>query len=934
MKMVEREKEMDFLKRLLSEAGAGRGCAALITGPLAVGKSTLLDAFAEHALATGAFALTAVAAEAESGFPLGVIRQLLHRAPLGPDERQMVRGLLTRGATVIAAGDRPREAAGVTAVVHDLCAVLLELAESQPVVIVVDDVHHADDASLLCLSYLIRRLRGSKIMSAFGCASEPIHLRSEFQTELRSSPHYHQVLLRPLTSDGIVELASARLGEQVTGRIGDDCHQVSGGNPLLTSGLLDDHKDMIRAAGDGPPGTDAELEVGDGFFQAVLAFVRRGPDDLVRVVEGLAILGAPDHLHRLLGSDPRSAGRILLALDASGFTDGGQFRHPVARSAVLNGMDPGRRSDLHLAAARLLYGDGGSAAEVAEHLVAADPSEEPWTVAVLENAASLAISRDQLMFAIECLKLACVACADGRQLARIQAALMRAERQVNPNASPARLASLTDAFQRGHLCSSDALALVRMLLWQGRVGEARHVLSGLVPSAAADGPEIALELRITRSWLRCYYTPLTAEVPSAGEIQGSQRIESASAGSRLAAVSALEAVLSDGTPSEQVGMMAERVLQGARIDLTDMDAVESALLALTYGEFTGRAAALCDELMEESVSRHPFPASQARLAGIRSEISLRQGDLARAERHAREALRLVPVDCWGVSIGTLLASLLTALTAMGRPEEAADYLRLPVPDTMLQSRHGLHYLQARGRYRMSIGRPDAALEDFRTCGSLMSEWDLDVPGLIPWRCDAAEAMLQLGERGEAQRLADEQLARCGTSASRARGIALRLRAAAGDPRQRPAILRRSADILQDRGDWYELARTLTDLTKAFRDLRGLRLARLTGRRAWMYAETCRASPLMQVLGTELGYSANSPESGEAALDKQDGMALSGAEVRVAHLAAHGYTNREIATRLYVTVSTVEQHLTRVYRKLEITSRADLPSTMGVSPSVG
>jgi DNA-binding CsgD family transcriptional regulator len=252
---------------------------------------------------------------------------------------------------------------------------------------------------------------------------------------------------------------------------------------------------------------------------------------------------------------------------------------------------------------------------------------------------------------------------------------------------------------------------------------------------------------------------------------------------------------------------------------------------------------------------------------------------------------------------------------------------------MLQSRHGLHYLQARGRYRMSTGHVEGALEDFRTCGALMNEWDLDVPGLIPWRCDAAEALLHLGERNEAQRLADEQLARCGPSGSRARGVALRLRASAGDPRQRPALLRKSADILQDKGDWYELARTLTDLTRAFRDLRGLQLARQTGRRAWMYAQLCQAKPLMQVLGSEFGYHGNGSGPGEAALDRQD-ASLSSAEQRVASLAAHGYTNREIATRLYVTVSTVEQHLTRVYRKLEISSRADLPSTMEVSPIVG
>ncbi|MCE7003549.1 helix-turn-helix transcriptional regulator [Kibdelosporangium philippinense] len=52
--------------------------------------------------------------------------------------------------------------------------------------------------------------------------------------------------------------------------------------------------------------------------------------------------------------------------------------------------------------------------------------------------------------------------------------------------------------------------------------------------------------------------------------------------------------------------------------------------------------------------------------------------------------------------------------------------------------------------------------------------------------------------------------------------------------------------------------------------------------------------------------------------------MSGAERRVATLAARGYSNREIGRMLYITVSTVEQHLTRVYRKLNVGSRADLP----------
>jgi DNA-binding CsgD family transcriptional regulator len=57
--------------------------------------------------------------------------------------------------------------------------------------------------------------------------------------------------------------------------------------------------------------------------------------------------------------------------------------------------------------------------------------------------------------------------------------------------------------------------------------------------------------------------------------------------------------------------------------------------------------------------------------------------------------------------------------------------------------------------------------------------------------------------------------------------------------------------------------------------------------------------------------------------------LSAAERRVAVLAVAGHSNRQIATALYLTVSTVEQHLTRVYRKLRVTGRADLPAHLPV-----
>ncbi|MFF0572535.1 helix-turn-helix transcriptional regulator [Streptosporangium saharense] len=906
MSLVERDEHLTFLTGLLVEAVEGKGRIAVVSGPAATGKSALLDEFAERAHEAGALPLTAIGATEETHLPLGVMGQLLLGAPMPAERRAAVRGLL-------AAGEDGRRTAA-----QELTALLLELAERQPLALVVDDVQHADDDSLACLSYLTRRLRSSGIMAVFGRAGRPTTRAVEFLLELLRRPNHHNLVL-PLLSPGAVgQLTAERLGGPAGERLAAACHRVSGGNPLLVNSLLDGHLAAVRAA----TAVEGELTVGDSYGQAVLDLLRRGDPGLLPLAQGVAVLGASGAVDRLLGLDGAKVARGLRELEASGVLTTGGFRHEVARSAVLLDVEAERRAELHRRAAALLHAGGAAAAAIAEHLLAAGPVEEPWVVPVLEEAATLALAEGRVGSAVEYLRLACRVCEDGPRLARIRTALVRAEWRINPSAPTPHLAELTDALHRGHLRPSDGLVLAKALLWHGRFEDARDVLTELQLESELHDPETAAELRTTRPWLRCWYAPFLDYVPEAEEPPRSRALPSTAVSWRLEAATALDSVLSQG-PSEQVVAEAERILRSSRLDEMGMDTVESALLALTYGDRAGRAAPWCDGLIEEAISRQS-PGRRARLATIRAEISIRQGDLPGAELHARQALEIVPAGSWGVAVGALLASLLTALTAMGRYDEAADQLNLPVPEAMLQSRYGLHYLQARGQYELSSGHLDAALSDFLACGDLMGRWGLDVPGLVAWRGDAAEAMIQLGDQDEARRLLEEQLGMSGPAAPRAWGMAMRQLAATYELRQRPALLRKSADILQEAGDRYELARALSDLARAYHDLGELRRARLTARRAWTLATKCQAQPLTRLLGAKFDWNGAEPtlqEPGAA-----DGI-LSDAERRVAELAAHGYTNREIAKRLYVTVSTVEQHLTRAYRKLHVTSRADLPTAM-------
>ncbi|XVV00197.1 helix-turn-helix transcriptional regulator [Actinosynnema sp. CA-248983] len=162
------------------------------------------------------------------------------------------------------------------------------------------------------------------------------------------------------------------------------------------------------------------------------------------------------------------------------------------------------------------------------------------------------------------------------------------------------------------------------------------------------------------------------------------------------------------------------------------------------------------------------------------------------------------------------------------------------------------------------------------------------------------------------------------------GVALRLLAATSPERERRAALVESAEILEACGAELELAYTLVELAKSHQSRNELDRARAVEKQAWQLAKRCDAGLRLKArsprrIGTEPDPA--DPRRSEAA------GALSDAELRVAALAARGLTNREIARKLYVTVSTVEQHLTKAYRELNVNRREDLPSLYPVAEPV-
>ncbi|CAO5178148.1 hypothetical protein FAIPA1_400045 [Frankia sp. AiPs1] len=171
--------------------------------------------------------------------------------------------------------------------------------------------------------------------------------------------------------------------------------------------------------------------------------------------------------------------------------------------------------------------------------------------------------------------------------------------------------------------------------------------------------------------------------------------------------------------------------------------------------------------------------------------------------------------------------------------------------------------------------------------------------MVPWRIGLAETYLWLRDRASAERWAQEQLDRA-ARVSRTRGLALRLCASLTATSDRIMLLSESIDIFRMCGDWYHLNAALDDLRTAPAEIVDQAL-RDAPDDAQPTAPTGPPQPWTSV--------------------------LSEAERRVAELAVRGYSNRKIATELFITVSTVEQHLTRTYRKLQVDSRSALPARL-------
>jgi DNA-binding CsgD family transcriptional regulator len=793
---------------------------------------------------------------------------------------------------------------------------LLDLAQCTPgpLVIGVNDAQDADLATLRGLSFLIRQLQPGRLLTVLNHAVQSEPLTILFEAEMPAEPVLRRISLPLLTPLGVEAKLAEHFGRTAARRLVADAFAVSGGNPLLVNSLIEDNR---TAGGDGP----SVLAVGPSFGQALLSCLYRCGQAALEVARQIAVLGDsadPALFSCLVGMDTNSVQRTIRVLDETGVLANGRFRHPEARAAVLAGLTAEDRANRHTRAADALFRTGASTVVVAKHLLAAERTP-PCGVPLLRSAAEQALADDDVDLALSFLRLAYLGASVPDEQAATVAMIVRVEWRSDPHLTTRHLPDLVDASRHGYLMGSQVSSLIQSMLWFGQAEQVRGLLTEVAGNPDMRTPSTAAYLEASRLWLHSAF-PATAGQQAAGDPDGTDRSgtgEDAPSAVPVSISPSLEVAallnqLATQGPTAALVDRAEQQLRAHRLGERSVACLVVALLVLIVSDRLSTAEQWCESLCEQDEAANA-PTWHGLFAALRAEIYLRRGNMLMAEHYAHIALTVLPARSWGVAVGLPLSILIQANATLGKCDEARRYLEIPVPDAMFETPLGLRYLQARGRYHLADGQFHSALEGFLTIGELAGRWGMDLPSLLPWRTDAAQACLALGLEQRSWDLATEQLARCANSPSaRIKAVTLRVLAASSGPAEQSKLLRQAFEVLQQCDDHRQLAHPQYDLgwlRQVFPEGSAVEAAKPSG---------AVEGAVVEQVPLESG-TADGAEGARPAV-------LSAAELRVASMAAHGLSNREIAGKLFVTISTVEQHLTRIYRKLRV-KRSELPQAL-------
>ena len=925
--LIERATEVSAADELLATALGGSGRSLLFAGPAGIGKSALVAHTREAARVAGFEVLSSCLTPVSSGLSHGVVRDWLGpRARSGRPGHRPFDGPAADLLEALADSSSTHRVWNLARLDYALTWALESLAESRPLLLVVDDVQWADVGSLQLLDLLSARLRQMPAALLLAARTGEPSLAPQIVDRLKARAT--RIEPGPLSVIGVEQFKRRfEADADPTDLSSQELHRLTGGVPFLLSELL------RSGATDRAP---------RGVVESMRERLERLGAEAVTVARTTAVLGdeaAFDALSALTGLSVADLADPLEVLADAGILTLGMWRalpaHPLVTEAILASVSPSERSDLHRAAAHYLVELGRTSQVVASHLVHTLPDEDRAVVALLRaageeslRAGSPEVAARQLLRAVGETR---PEDTDSALLALAASAHLAAGLRTEAFDLWARaLGRAEDATTRAGLLAD--IGDVQMTLGERTEASASyHLAITMLTEAGHDSSSPAMRKVLVRMGLaRALHDGARDEVVNAVTVAFAQPVEEdtrtdrllfALAGSDLAvrardryrARELAVRALADGA------LLAEETSEGigfyvASAVLSWCDAYEENLRAL--------------EAAIEDARRRGSVLGFAAASYCRGLVNYRQGRLGAACADFQPALDM-RARGWTDFADPAVAGAAMTLIGLGRHEEARALeagLRAAAERGQFVSAQPL---AAAGVVRATHGDHDQALADYRRAAGDMGS-HRDNPSIVEWRELSAWSLMALGRRDEARELAEEAVGHARAwGAPRALGFALRTLARL-TPRDESITLLREASAHFESVDSIDyLARARLDLGQVLlggdRDERSegvalLRLALDYGRTNEVLPALRRATRMLVRAGEPVADPAGDPAS-----------RLTPGERRVAELAASGETNRQIAQKLFVTVKAVEWHLSNAYRKLGITSRAGLSEALYGDP---
>ena len=926
--LLERERELTELDRVLADAQDRHGRVLVVEAPSGLGKTSLLGEAAGRAGDAGFTCLRARASDLERDFAYGLVRQLVEPvvAGAGKDEREaLFEGAASLSAGLFApsdAGPLPSPGDNAFSILHGLYWLVNNLAADGPVALLVDDLHWSDSESLNFLSYLGPRLDGLQMVVI--ATTRPGEGDVQAIARLTSAPETKVVRPRPLSVGATAELCRVRLGPEVSAEFVAACRDATGGNPFFLEALLRD------AVEEGFSTDDADQVRGiapAAVARSVLLRLSGKPPAARALVDAAAVLGngasvaEAAALAQLPPDEAEAAVDLLATLGLLQPGEGLQFAHSIVRTAVRDEMGARAGALAHARAVEVLSELGAPAERVAAQIVAADPAGDPRRVELLQGVAADAMARGAPAAAVAWLRRALAEPPPEEHRTVVLAELGVAEVKLGSPEAVEHLRAVVEAVKDPVALTIAISKLAVALTLVGDSDAAYEELEPVVDRLEREDRERALVLEAQLA-SHAQQAGQDKRERVAGRLERHAGLQGRTRGERLALASlAYQRAKTSESAAEAVAYLERPLEGGVLLRELNLD-VAGPFYDIVVGLLATDALDVADTHLEDALSearaRGSIP-GVAFLTGLRGWVSLRRGAVGRAECDARTGLELLTSH--GISLGVpyAVALLVRALTEQGDVDAAERELRAHGLDREISSGPLYKVLsEVRGLLWIAQGRKREGLDELLR----LAEPDDDLGSYLTgrWRSNAALALLDLGDRDEASRMAAEdlELAR-GWGAASGIGVALRASALVEGGDLLVGRLREAADVLEPSPARLDYARTLTDLGAALR--RGNQKAEARGEleRGLKLAKKLGAHALADRALTELraaGVRSSDPNGNGVSL-------LTASERRVAELAADGQSNPEIAQALFVTRKTVETHLGHVYAKLDIGGRGEL-----------